>query len=286
VKQEALKRRLCLLMKPFPLCALLLAYGTGDAVSAPANPRSWVALSAKTSATKYVTGAPIDLTLTAKNTHSRDAFLHFSSSQRFDVQLFKPGTTTPVYTWSATKQFQTSSGGSQLRLSPGQSQTFPVQIGDDQGALVPGKYQLRAFLTNSSGIEAKPVAIEVIAAPMQLQVALDKTKIKVGEPVSFTLTLTNTSQNAQPIQFTSGQRFDVSILNQASETVWNWAANKRFTRSISRQTLAPGESRTFQADWDGQALPDQKITPGTYTVQATSASNPRINAAPVRIEIK
>lgn len=270
-------------MKP-PLSVLLLACLAASANAAPAKSGSWVALSARTSATKYVTGAPIPLVLTAKNTQGRDVFLHFSSGQRFDVQLFKPGAKTPLYTWSATRMFAQVMG--QIRLRPGQNLRFDAQIGDDQGALVPGKYLLRAHLTNSSGIEAPPVPIEVVAAPMQLRVTLDKTRLQIGEPLAFTLTATNTSRETQPLQFGSAQRFDISLANEAGQTVWSWAANKRFSRSMSSQTLAPGEANTYQATWDGQALPDQKITPGTYTVQAHLTSRPRVDAVPVRIEIK
>lgn len=270
-------------MKPL-LLPVLLASSALCASCAPAKPRSWIALSAKTSAAKYVTGAPIALTLRVKNTHSRDAFLRFSSGQRFDVQIFKPGATTPVYTWSTTKIFAQTVG--QMRLSPGQSAGFNTQIGDDQGALIPGKYLLRAHLTNSSGIEAPPVEIEVVPAAMQLQITPDKTRLRVGEPLSLALKLSNTSQSPQTIGFSSGQRFDISILNEAGQTVWNWAANKRFSRSLSSQTLAPGASTSFQATWDGQALPDSKITPGKYSVRAVLTSAAPLDATPVSIDIK
>lgn len=270
-------------MKPLLLPALLASSALW-ASCAPAKPRSWVALSTKPGAAKYVTGAPIDLALTAKNTHSRDAFLRFSSGQRFDVQIFKPGAKTPVYTWSATKIFNQMVG--QMRLRPGQSTSWSAQIGDDQGALVPGKYLLRAHLTNSSGIEAPPVEIEVVPAAMQLQITPDKTRLQVGDSLSFALKLSNTSQSPQTIGFTSGQRFDISILNEAGQTVWNWAANKRFSRSLSSQTLAPGASTSFQATWDGQALPDSKITPGKYSVRAVLTSRSPLSAAPIFIDIK
>ncbi len=280
-------------MKPFPasfalalLSAGALTAGSPTARAATSKPRSWVALSAKTNATKYGTGAPISITITARNTSSRDAFLHFSSGQRFDVQLFKPNSKNPVYTWSATKQFQTSSGGGQLHLAPGQSQTFPVQIGDDQGALVPGKYLLRAHLTNSSGIEAPPVPIEVVPAPMQFQISTTKSRFKIGEAATFSLKVLNTGKTTQDLRFSSAQRFGVSISDEAGTQVWSWAANKRFAESLGKLSLAPGESKTFEATWDGQALPGQKITPGSYTVQATLTSDPPIVAAPIRIEIK
>ena len=174
----------------------------------------------------------------------------------------------------------------QMHLKAGQSTSFTAQIGDEQGALVPGKYLLRAHLTNSSAIEAPPVSIEVVPSPMQLQVSTTKTRFKIGEPVSFSLKAINTSKKPQALEFSSAQRFDISIANEAGAQVWSWAANKRFAESLGKLSLAPGESKTFEAAWDGQALPDAKIAPGTYTVQATLTSAPPVLAPPLQIEIK
>lgn len=174
----------------------------------------------------------------------------------------------------------------QLRLSPGQTQTFRAQIGEEQGALVPGRYQLRAHLTNSSQIEAKPVEIEVVASSVQLRATLDKTQLKVGEPLAIKIVATNTTQAAQTIRFNSGQSFDVLISNEDGQPIWTWGANKRFTMALRSLRLAPGESKSFDATWTGEALPDFQIVPGTYSVQAVLTSNPRVFAAPVRIEIK
>ncbi|BCM92252.1 hypothetical protein IAD21_04131 [Abditibacteriota bacterium] len=254
------------------------------ASSAQAKPKSWVQLTTETNATKYVTGAPINIMLTAKNVHSNDAFLHFSSGQRFDLQLFPKGATNPVYTWSANKMFNMMVG--QLKLAPSQSQTFQTQIGDDQGALVPGKYELRAHLSNSSLIEADPVELEVVAAPVKFEATVDKTELAVGETLHVKMTVTNTTEEAQTLHFGSGQSFDVFISNEAGKQVWSWGANKRFIQSVRDVPLAVGESKTFDATWDGITFPDFKKEPGTYTVQAVLTTNPRIYATPTKIEVK
>jgi len=253
-------------------------------LSSQAKPKSWVQLSAQTNATKYVTGAPIQVVLAAKNTHSSAAFLHFTSGQRFDLQLFQVGSNSPVYTWSADKMFNMMVG--QLKLAPNQTQTFTTRIGDEQGALVPGRYELHAHLTNSSQIEAKPVEIEVVASPVRVQATLDKTELKAGEPLAVTITATNTTKEAQTLHFGSGQSFDVFINNEDGQPIWSWGANKRFTMALRSVELQPGETKTFDATWNGEALPDFKLAPGTYSVQAVLTTNPRVFAAPVRVEIK
>jgi len=174
----------------------------------------------------------------------------------------------------------------QLRLTPGQSLKFDARIGDKDNPLPEGEYELRANLSNSSRIEALPVTVEVVANPMQFSLTTDKPAYKIGEPVSFTMKLRNKGDKAQDIQFFSGQRFDVSIQNAAGQTVWNWAANKRFTDSLSKSPLAPNEEMAFDATWNGHALPNFQIAPGTYSVHAKLTSRPAVEATPVSIEIK
>ncbi len=270
-----------------PLFSKFLLVGSAliiAASSAHAKPKSWVRLTTETNTNKYVTGAPINIMLTAKNVHSRDAFLHFSSGQRFDLQLFPKGAKDPVYTWSASRMFNMMVG--QLKLGPSQSQTFQAQIGDEQGALVPGKYELRAHLSNSSQIEADAVELEVVAAPVKFEATLDKTELKVGESVGVKMTATNTTKETQTLHFGSGQSFDVFVNNEAGQQVWSWGANKRFIQSIRDVPLAPGESKTFEATWDGTIFPDFKKEAGTYTIQAVLTTNPRVYAAPIRVEVK
>ena len=271
--------------RAFVGAALLLS-----ATGAFAKPKSWVQLDVQTNASKYVTGAPIDIVLTAKNISKHTAFLHFTSGQRFDLQLFDAGPVTsagrhnPVYTWSATRMFNMMVG--QAKLLPNQTQTFTAQIGDEQGALVPGRYELRSHLTNSSQIEAEPVEIEVVASPVQLSATLDKTQLKAGQPLAVKITATNTTKESQTLRFGSGQSFDVLITDDEGQPIWSWGANKRFTMALRSVELKPGESKTFDATWNGEALPDfKKIAPGTYSVQAVLTTNPRVYAPPVQIEI-
>ncbi|RYX84825.1 hypothetical protein EON83_07735 [bacterium] len=255
--------------------------------AAHAKPKSWVRLTTATNATKYVTGAPINIILTAKNVHSRDAFLHFTSGQRFDMQLFPKGSNDPVYTWSADKMFAMMTG--QLRLAPNQSQTFQAQIGAQQGEFKPGKYELRVHMTNSSHIEATPVELEVVAAPaepIKFEAKLDKTEMAQGESVKVSMTVTNTTKEDQTLHFGSGQSFDVQVFNDAGESVWTWGANKRFIMALRDVPLAAGESKTFDATWNGLTFPDFKKGKGTYTIKGILTTNPRLESAPIKIELK
>ncbi len=263
------------------LCAPLFL----PAASALAKPKSWVGLQVTTDAARYAPGQPITVRLLAHNDYFGPAYLKFTSGQRFDFQLFRVGSKDAAYTWSANKMFAQTTG--QLKFSPTQSKEFEAQIGNEAGALPPGKYQLRAFLTSTSRIEAKPVSLEIVSSLVPLQTTTDKTQYKVGEPVRITLAARNTTGAARTLRFNSGQSFDVEVFNGGGEPVWNWAANKRFTMALHSVELKPGQTQTYEATWDGTALPDApKMAPGTYTIRATLTSNPRMEAPALRVEIK
>jgi len=141
-------------------------------------------------------------------------------------------------------------------------------------------------LVGGAPSHARPAHKASALRPMQFQLSLDKRAAKIGEPIAFSMKLRNTGDKAQVVRFFSGQRFDVWIQKAGEEIVWNWAANKRFSQSLSKQTLAPNGSLDFEAKWDGHALPTSQITPGTYIIHAFLMSAPRIESPPVSIEIK
>lgn len=255
-----------------------------------AKSASWIELKVHTDQTQYTAGEPIKVTLKATNIQSKDAYLKFSSGQRFDLQLFQPDKKEPIYIWSANKMFATML--SHVKLKQGESETYDAEIGDQMGVLKPGNYLLRAHLANSSQIGAQSVAFTVLArtASYQQNATLTATTGKriyaVGEAVNVEFTLQNNLRTSTTFDFRSGQTYDVFIRNQAGKLVWSWAANKRFLMVARPVTLTAGEKQKFSVEWEGQPLPDFHVTPGKYTVQAVYASTPNVNAPPISIEIR
>jgi len=128
--------------------------------------------------------------------------------------------------------------------------------------------------------------VKIASSPMQFQLSVSQSEFAVGEPITFSMKLRNSGTKEQEISFRSGQRFDILLQNAKGETVWSWAADKRFSQSLSKQTLAPNASLEFEAKWNGRLLPGAQITPGTYAARAVLTSNPRLEAPPVSLEIK
>lgn len=252
---------------------------------------SWVDLQVSTNKRQYTTSEPIQVTLKATNIQEKDAYLKFSSGQRFDFKLFKVGEKESVYVWSANKMFAMMTGTLKLKL--GERKIYNAQIGAEMGQLRPGTYRLEAHLTNSSQVRALPIEFTIaptIASNSDKRTMLiaktDKHLYKLGEAVKVELSLLNNSTKPTTFNFGSGQNYDVFIKNAAGQSIWNWSANIRFLMVSRPVTLAAGEKRNFSVQWNGQALPDHTVTPGQYTVQAVYASTPEILAAPITIEIR
>ena len=255
---------------------------------------SWIQVQATTDKDKYAPGEPIQVTLKATNIVKRDAYLKYSSGQRFELKLFKAtpfrsnGAREPVYTWSADKSFLMMV--SHVRLRPGQSEIYQGEINSE---LTPGLYRLEAQLTNSSGIRAAPVNFRVVAgAPsagaekVTLRATTDKRVYDLGEPVTVNFSIQNNTASPQTFEFNSGQTYDVVVRDAAGETVWNWALPRQFTMATRQVTLQAGEKRDYSVQWDGRVLLGRKIEPGQYTIEAVYTANPAVRAAPVPIEIR
>ena len=72
------------------------------------------------------------------------------------------------------------------------------------------------------------------------------------DTVRFVLQVTNTGPAPVTLDFTSGQSFDFVVTRDGGE-VWRWSADRGFTQALRSETLAPGETRTYDAAWSPPA---------------------------------
>lgn len=273
---------------------ILLTASATTVPSAHTAPRStapspsWVKLRASTDKTRYATGDTVAVRLLATNTFKRGAYLRFTSSQHFDFSVLRAGTSDTVYTWSASRMFMQSLGS--LWIKPRQSQNFEASIGDEMGTLKPGKYLLRARLTNTPRpIEAAPVTFEIVAPALSMSVRTDKTTYKIGEAVKITAAATNDADAVRVLHFDSGLGCDFIVSNPEEATTCTYGALVRFARALGDVSWNKGETKTYSTTWDGHGWPaasaPAKLTPGRYKVQAVLQSTPQILAPPVYIEL-
>ncbi len=101
------------------------------------------------------------------------------------------------------------------------------------------------------------------AAPLRLELALNKTVYVVGESVAATVTARHEGRTPLGVQFNSGQRFDL-IVRRRGALIWRWSNDKAFIQVVQEVSLRPGETMTFQATWDQLDLQGRRVEPGEY----------------------
>jgi len=63
----------------------------------------------------------------------------------------------------------------------------------------------------------------------------------------FTFEVTNEYELPRTFRFSSGQQFDVEIIDDTGRLVAAWSDDKFFTQPLSCFTLEPGQTMTFLA---------------------------------------
>lgn len=72
------------------------------------------------------------------------------------------------------------------------------------------------------------------------------------DSVRFVLQVTNTGPSPVTLEFPNGQSFDFVVTRDGREA-WRWSADRMFTQALRSETLAPGETRTYDAAWSPPA---------------------------------
>jgi hypothetical protein len=93
--------------------------------------------------------------------------------------------------------------------------------------------------------------------------------------VTFTVTVTNDASSRLELEFTSGQRADVQLLDDDGESAYTWSATRMFSQALETVRISSGGNEAFVLDAD-----DFDVAPGTYTLRATvTASNHDLTAS-------
>jgi hypothetical protein len=103
----------------------------------------------------YKPGETARLIIHTKNTGKEDLTLHFSSSQSFDLQAFKPGETDASWTWSMDKMFAMVMRDQKLKA--GEEVTFKA----NWEGLPAGEYNVVGSITAANGGKSAPISITV-----------------------------------------------------------------------------------------------------------------------------
>lgn len=79
----------------------------------------------------------------------------------------------------------------------------------------------------------------------------------------FRYTLDNQTGEDVKFDFTSGQRFDFSLSNEAGDQVFLFSSVSMFTQALGEETVAAGDKLSYDLE-----VPELDLEPGIYTIEA------------------
>jgi hypothetical protein len=145
--------------------------------------------------------------------------------------------------------------------------------------------------TVGAGSEAQPPATpspatdEPAEPAPQVDVTVDDRLYRPGQPVHFTIRVTNPGAEPLLLEFPTGQQFDINV-DDGDVIIWRWSAGRMFAQAFSEATLQPGESIEMIAAWDQSDTAGEPVPPGTYTARAFITATPSGTPAVINITIQ
>ncbi|GEN52926.1 BsuPI-related putative proteinase inhibitor [Halobacillus faecis] len=106
------------------------------------------------------------------------------------------------------------------------------------------------------------------------QVAMDATVDTTSNTATFNFSLENAGEEPVTLGFTSSQKYEVQVKNEAGESVYTFSADKMFTQELTTEELAQGDVFDVKETWTGIEKP------GTYEATMTFLVN-TINDQPL-----
>ncbi|MBX0357140.1 BsuPI-related putative proteinase inhibitor [Halobacillus sp. Nhm2S1] len=99
------------------------------------------------------------------------------------------------------------------------------------------------------------------------QIAMDATIDATSNTATFNFNLENAGEEPVTLGFTSSQKYEVQVKNEAGESVYTFSADKMFTQELTTEELAQGDVFDVKETWTGIEKP------GTYEATMTFLVN-------------
>ena len=93
------------------------------------------------------------------------------------------------------------------------------------------------------------------------------TSVHVGEPVPIELVLTNRTEHRLTLYLLGRPlAFDITVRREDGTVVWRRLEGQVVSAILAVRELAPAESLTFEAVWDGRQADGRPAPPGHYHI--------------------
>jgi hypothetical protein len=120
---------------------------------------------------------------------------------------------------------------------------------------------------------------------LDISLTTDRPVYFVGEPVAFTLSVTNQSSTPTQLTFTSGAVSDFAVMAADGSEVWRWSTGRDFTQTFVTRSFPPCQPVTFVEQWDQRDNAAQAVPAGVYTVIGQLTTNPPLSTSPTMFVI-
>lgn len=90
-----------------------------------------------------------------------------------------------------------------------------------------------------------------------------KSMIEQLDDDTYRYTVANKTEEAITFHFTSGQRFDFSLTDDAGEQVFLFSSVSSFIQAMGEETVEPGEELKYELD-----IPQLDLEAGSYKLEA------------------
>lgn len=118
-----------------------------------------------------------------------------------------------------------------------------------------------------------PIRAAARSGDLELSLYVPRSTFTPGSGVPVTLSVKNVGSRSASLFFSSGKKFDFSILSSAANEIWRWSKGKVFTMAIEEINLKEGQDISFRATWPQMDFSGKPVPPGSYLIRGESAAS-------------
>ncbi|WP_411963094.1 BsuPI-related putative proteinase inhibitor [Haloferax sp. YSMS24] len=93
-----------------------------------------------------------------------------------------------------------------------------------------------------------------------------------ADGVSLTLTVENAGGEPIDLSFADGQRAEFVAIDETGAEVWRWSDGRAFSMALGSETLAPGGSVTYGAEWPSPPAGEYEVTGSLAATDADASA--------------
>lgn len=74
--------------------------------------------------------------------------------------------------------------------------------------------------------------------------------VSIDDSVRLRLDLTNAGATPVVLEFATAQRAEFAVEDTSGQEIWRWSEGQMFAQALGSDTIAAGETRSWDAAWD------------------------------------